>query len=76
MSILVELSEKLINGDDRAVAELTGKAIDDGLQPKQILDDGLIAGDEHCRATFQDTRDISAGRVDGRQGDVRRHGTA
>ncbi len=44
MSILAELSEKLISGDDQAAAELTRKAIDDGTQPKRILDDGLIAG--------------------------------
>ncbi len=44
MSILTEIVENLIVGDDEKVSALTQKAIDDGVLPKQILDDGLIAG--------------------------------
>lgn len=44
MSILTEIAENLIVGDDEKVSALTQKAIDDGVLPKQILDDGLIAG--------------------------------
>jgi 5-methyltetrahydrofolate--homocysteine methyltransferase len=44
VSILAVLSEKLVAGDDEAVSDLTEKAIADGLPPKQILDDGLLAG--------------------------------
>jgi 5-methyltetrahydrofolate--homocysteine methyltransferase len=41
---LAEISAKLIVGDDAEVATLTQRAITDGLPPKHILDDGLIAG--------------------------------
>ena len=44
MDVLAEISERLLVGDDEAVSDLTAKAIADGLPPKQILDDGLIAG--------------------------------
>jgi 5-methyltetrahydrofolate--homocysteine methyltransferase len=43
MEILARLSESLQNGDDEKAAELTHQAIRQGLSPKQILDDGLIA---------------------------------
>ena len=44
MDILQELSENLQRGNGDRVAELTQKAIDERLEPKKILDDGLIAG--------------------------------
>lgn len=44
MDILQELSENLQRGNGDRVAELTQKAIDNKLEPKKILDDGLIAG--------------------------------
>ena len=44
MDILGELAATLIDGDDELTGELTRKAIDEGLPPKRILDDGLIAG--------------------------------
>ncbi|MDI6808799.1 MAG: corrinoid protein [Candidatus Eisenbacteria bacterium] len=44
MEIIRELSEGLQNGDAKRVAELTRKAIGDGLEARTILDDGLIAG--------------------------------
>jgi 5-methyltetrahydrofolate--homocysteine methyltransferase len=44
MEILNEISVSLQKGDPTRVAELTKKAIDEKLPPKQILDDGLIAG--------------------------------
>jgi len=44
MEILKQLSESLEKGDDKVVAELTKKAIEDGVQAAAILDDGLIAG--------------------------------
>jgi 5-methyltetrahydrofolate--homocysteine methyltransferase len=39
-----ELSDGLQQGEPKKVAELTRRAIDQGLSPKVILDDGLIAG--------------------------------
>ena len=44
MDLLAKISENLLNGEDEKVAELTQEAIDQGLPPKRILDDGLIAG--------------------------------
>jgi 5-methyltetrahydrofolate--homocysteine methyltransferase len=44
MEILAGLAESLQKGDGDAVAELTRAAIDANLNPKTILDDGLIAG--------------------------------
>jgi len=44
VDILQELSENLQRGNGDRVAELTQKAIDNKLEPKKILDDGLIAG--------------------------------
>jgi len=44
MSILEELSQELQIGNCEAVANLTGRAIDTKLDPKEILDNGLIAG--------------------------------
>lgn len=44
MSLLEEISTLLQNGDDERVSELTRKAIDEELGPKEILDNGLIAG--------------------------------
>ncbi|MDR0653151.1 MAG: corrinoid protein [Synergistaceae bacterium] len=42
--ILSEISENLQNGKAKVVAELVGKAIEQGLPPQKILDEGLLAG--------------------------------
>ena len=44
MEILAEISKNLLSGEDEQVAALTRRAIEQELPPKQILDDGLIAG--------------------------------
>ncbi len=44
MDLLNEISEALQKGDGAKVGELTQKAIDEGMEPKDILDNGLIAG--------------------------------
>ncbi len=44
MSIIAEISESLQKGRAKLVQELVQKALDEGLHPKQILDDGLLAG--------------------------------
>lgn len=44
MQLLQQLSEQLQNGEAKSVAELTQQAINEGLPPRNILDDGLIAG--------------------------------
>ncbi len=43
MEILEQISRSLIRGDDEGVAELTRSALEQGVAPKQVLDDGLIA---------------------------------
>ena len=42
MEILGKISESLRQGDDDQVARFTRQAIDEGIHPKKILDDGLI----------------------------------
>ncbi len=44
MGLLDQIAEGVINGDDEQVAQLTQQVIEQSAPPKQILDDGLIAG--------------------------------
>lgn len=44
MELLENISAALQRLDDAEVAELTQRAIDEGIAPREILDDGLIAG--------------------------------
>ena len=44
MTILEELSRCLQNGEDARVGELTRQAVEQGLPPETILNEGLIAG--------------------------------
>jgi 5-methyltetrahydrofolate--homocysteine methyltransferase len=44
MADLEALADALIKGDRNQVAELTQKALDEGVGPKEILDNGLVAG--------------------------------
>ncbi len=44
MADLKLIAENLIDGRAPQVKELTQKAIDEGIEPKRILDEGLIAG--------------------------------
>jgi len=44
MDILARISDKLQGGDAETVFDVTKQAIGQGIPPKQILDDGLIAG--------------------------------
>lgn len=43
-SALQELKQAIVAGDHRGAVELTTELVADGIQPKQILDEGLIAG--------------------------------
>jgi len=43
-NLLKQMQTDLYDGDMDAVEAATRKAIDDGMSPKEILDDGLIAG--------------------------------
>ncbi|MGB2824582.1 MAG: corrinoid protein [Phycisphaerae bacterium] len=44
MADLASLADALTKGDRETVVELTQQAIDEGLAPKEILEQGLIAG--------------------------------
>lgn len=44
MGLLEQIAEYLIKGDEEKVAELTDQALKEKIAPKEILDDGLIAG--------------------------------
>ena len=44
MSILVEISENLQKGKAKIVKELVQKALDDGIAPADILNEGLLSG--------------------------------
>ncbi|HBQ63849.1 MAG TPA: cobalamin-binding protein [Clostridiales bacterium] len=44
MSLLASISESLQKGKAKDVKELVQQAIDEGLSPKQILDEGLLSG--------------------------------
>jgi 5-methyltetrahydrofolate--homocysteine methyltransferase len=52
--ILKQLADKLYVGDRDAVAELTRKALDDGLLPGEVLNDGLVAGMDRVGVDFRD----------------------
>ncbi len=53
MDILSEISENLMAGEDEQVAALTSSALQSGVSPKQILDDGLISGMDRVGVRFK-----------------------
>jgi len=52
--ILKQIAEKLYDGDDDAVAELTQRALDEGLTPAEVLNGGLLAGMDRVGVDFRD----------------------
>ncbi|UCE61180.1 MAG: corrinoid protein [Phycisphaerales bacterium] len=44
MSVLAEIKDGLVCGDDERVSELTQQAIEQGLSPQEILSESLIGG--------------------------------
>ena len=53
MADLQGLAEALIRGDRDTVRTLTQEAVDEGVTPKQILDEGLVAGMNVVGAKFK-----------------------
>ncbi len=51
---LKQITEKLYDGEDRAVAELTQKALAEGLTPEEVLKGGLLAGMDQVGVDFRD----------------------
>ena len=52
--ILKQMAERLYDGDDDAVAELTQKALDEGMTPEEVLNGGLLAGMDQVGVDFRD----------------------
>lgn len=55
-NVLSEIAEKLYGGDDQAVAELTQTALAAGLQPAEVLNEGLLAGMDQVGEDFRDDK--------------------
>ena len=53
MEILKQIAEAVLAGDDERVPELAGQALQQGLAPAQILNEGLIAGMEEVGRQFK-----------------------
>jgi 5-methyltetrahydrofolate--homocysteine methyltransferase len=54
MEILASLVESLVEGQDKQVAQLTQKGVQEGLPPLEILNKGLIAGMEVVGRNFKE----------------------
>jgi 5-methyltetrahydrofolate--homocysteine methyltransferase len=54
MALLDQISKNLQNGEDEKVLELTKKALDENISPKDILNRGLIAGMNVVGEKFRD----------------------
>ncbi|MBD3368481.1 MAG: cobalamin-binding protein [Candidatus Eisenbacteria bacterium] len=53
MEILTTIASELEAGNDEAVRNLTQSAIEEGVEPKTVLDEGLIAGMQVVGERFQ-----------------------
>jgi len=53
MELLKEIADKLYHGDAHEVARLTRQALNEGLSPAKILDDGLLAGMDKVGRDFK-----------------------
>lgn len=53
MSVLENLKENVIAGNESKVLEYTQKALDEGVDPEKILNDGFIPGMEVVGSKFQ-----------------------
>jgi 5-methyltetrahydrofolate--homocysteine methyltransferase len=51
--ILQKIASNLYDGDDETVAELVQEALDQGLEPREILSGGLIAGMDEVGKDFK-----------------------
>ena len=53
MADLKALGDSIIKGDQKTAVEITQQALDEGMAPKEILEDGLIAGMAIMGARFK-----------------------
>jgi len=54
MTVLADLAQAVIDGDQNRVGDLTRQALAEGIPPKQALDDGLVAGMNVVGDRFRD----------------------
>jgi len=54
LSVLEEMQENVVAGNESKVVELTQKALDEGLAPEKILNDGFVPGMEIVGRKFQE----------------------
>jgi 5-methyltetrahydrofolate--homocysteine methyltransferase len=54
VSVLEEMQENVVAGNESKVVELTQKALDEGLAPEKILNDGFVPGMEIVGRKFQE----------------------
>jgi 5-methyltetrahydrofolate--homocysteine methyltransferase len=52
--VLKQIAEQLYAGDDQGVAERVQAALDQGLKPAEVLNNGLMAGMERVGVDFRD----------------------
>ena len=58
MSFLIEISETLQKGKAKIVAELVQNALDEGVAPDAILNEGLLAGMNVIGEKFKNNEEI------------------
>jgi 5-methyltetrahydrofolate--homocysteine methyltransferase len=51
--ILAKIASELYEGEDQSVAELVQQALDQGMEPKEVLQGGLIAGMDEVGKDFK-----------------------
>jgi len=54
MTVLADIAQAVINGDQNRVGDLTRQALAQSIPPKQTLDDGLVAGMNVVGDRFRD----------------------
>jgi 5-methyltetrahydrofolate--homocysteine methyltransferase len=53
MAYLEDITKAVYDGDEAKTAELVQKAVNDGKNPQEILDKGLVQGLRDCGASFE-----------------------
>lgn len=53
MGLLEDITKAVFDGEEAATVELVQKAVDEGMDPQGILDDGLVQGLKDCGAGFE-----------------------
>ena len=61
MADLKGIAENLIEGNQNKVRDLVLGAVDEGIEPQRILDEGLIAGMEVVGARFKKAKILVGG---------------